>query len=131
LVGPVSGRVGITRTVRLGGVLAVGAGGAIAGGLLAHSVVVVAAGLVIFGVGIAFWDVGQNIEGSDVEHRLGRTIMPQFHAGFSGGAVAGALVGAGLSAVGVPLPVHLAAIMVAVLLIMVFVPRYFLPLTMH
>jgi len=131
LVGPVSAKVGIVPTVRLGGVLAVAAGGTIAAGLLAQSVVVVAAGLAVFGVGIAFWDVAQNIEGADVEHRLGRTIMPQFHAGFSGGAVLGALVGAGLSALGVPLPVHLAAIMLAVLLIMVVVPRHFVPLTVH
>ncbi|NUP74516.1 MAG: MFS transporter [Sinomonas sp.] len=131
LVGPISNRIGIVRTVRLGGLLAVIAGGAIAAGLVAHSVVLVAAGLAIFGVGIALWDVGQNIEGADVEHRLGRTIMPQFHAGFSGGAFVGALVGAGLSAAGVPLPVHLAAIMVAVLLIMALVPRHFLPLTAH
>lgn len=131
LVGPVSSKVGIIRTVRLGGVLAVAAGGTIAAGLLAHSVVVVAAGLAVFGVGIAFWDVAQNIEGADVEHRLGRTIMPQFHAGFSGGAVLGALVGAALSALGVPLPAHLAAIMIAVLVIMILVPRHFLPLTQH
>ncbi|MGN6405174.1 MFS transporter [Sinomonas sp.] len=131
LVGPVSSKVGIIRTVRLGGVLAVAAGGTIAAGLLTHSVVVVAAGLAVFGVGIAFWDVAQNIEGADVEHRLGRTVMPQFHAGFSGGAVLGALVGAALSALGVPLPAHLAAIMVAVLVIMILVPRHFLPLTQH
>lgn len=131
LVGPVSSKVGIIRTVRLGGVLAVAAGGTIAAGLLAHSVVVVAAGLAVFGVGIAFWDVAQNIEGADVEHRLGRNIMPQFHAGFSGGAVLGALVGAALSALGVPLPAHLAAIMIAVLIIMILVPRHFLPLTQH
>ncbi|WP_249336207.1 MFS transporter [Sinomonas gamaensis] len=131
LVGPVSSKVGIIRTVRLGGVLAVAAGGTLAAGLLAHSVVVVAAGLAVFGVGIAFWDVAQNIEGADVEHRLGRTIMPQFHAGFSGGAVLGALVGAALSALGVPLPTHLAAIMIAVLIIMILVPRHFLPLTQH
>jgi hypothetical protein len=115
----------------MGGLLAVAAGGAIAAGLLAHSVVLVAAGLAVFGVGIAFWDVAQNIEGADVEHRLGRTIMPQFHAGFSGGAVLGALVGAALSALGVPLPAHLGAIMIAVLIIMILVPRHFLPLTQH
>jgi MFS family permease len=131
LVGPVSSKVGIVPTVRLGGVLAVVAGAVIAVGLLAGSVALVAAGLAVFGVGIAFWDVAQNIEGADVEHRLGRNIMPQFHAGFSGGAVLGALVGAGLSALGVSLPAHLAAIMVAVLVVMIFVPRHFLPLTQH
>ncbi|MCH6468457.1 MFS transporter [Sinomonas terrae] len=131
LVGPISNRVGIVRTVRLGGLLAVLAGGLLALGLLIVSVLVVAIGLALFGIGIALWDVGQNIEGADVEHRLGRTIMPQFHAGFSGGAFLGAIVGAALSALGVPLPLHLAAIMVAVVIIMILVPRHFLPLTAH
>ncbi|WP_138444919.1 MFS transporter [Sinomonas susongensis] len=131
LVGPISNRVGIVRTVRLGGLLAVVAGAMLAVGLLVVSVLVVAIGLAVFGIGIALWDVGQNIEGADVEHRLGRTIMPQFHAGFSGGAFLGAIVGAGLSAIGVPLPLHLGAIMAAVLVIMVLVPRHFLPLTAH
>ncbi|KHL04456.1 membrane protein [Sinomonas humi] len=131
LVGPISSRVGIVRTVRLGGLLAVIAGGMLALGLLIVSVLLVAVGLAVFGIGIALWDVGQNIEGADVEHRLGRTVMPQFHAGFSGGAFLGAIVGAGLSALGVPLPLHLAAIMLTVLVIMVLVPRHFLPLTAH
>lgn len=131
LVGPISNRVGIVRTVHLGGLLAVIAGGLLAFGLLIVSVLLVAIGLAVFGIGIALWDVGQNIEGADVEHRLGRTIMPQFHAGFSGGAFLGAIVGAGLSALGVPLPLHLAAIMAAVVVVMVLVPRHFLPLTAH
>lgn len=126
LTGSVVDRIGLTATVRLGGGLAVAAGGVIAVGLLAHSVWVVTAGMVVFGSGIAFWDVAQNIGGADVEHRLGRTVMPQFHAAFSGGAVLGALVGAGLSAAGVDLPVHLFGIVTVVLVIIAAVPRYFL-----
>lgn len=126
LTGSVVDRIGLKATVRLGGGLAVAAGGVIAVGLLAHSVWVVTAGMVLFGSGIAFWDVAQNIGGADVEHRLGRTVMPQFHAAFSGGAVLGALVGAGLSAAGVDLAVHLFGIVAVVLVIIVAVPRYFL-----
>ena len=63
-----------------------------------------AVALFFFGMGIGLWDVSQNIEGADVEHKLGRTIMPQFHAAFSGGAFLGALIGAGLSGLGVGLP---------------------------
>ena len=66
--------------------------------------------LFFFGIGVGLWDVSQNIEGADVEHRLGRTIMPQFHAAFSGGAFLGALIGAGLSTLGVGLPQHLLVI---------------------
>ena len=35
-----------------------------------------------------------NVEGADVERRLGRTIMPRFHAAFSLGTVLGAGIGA-------------------------------------
>ena len=35
-----------------------------------------------------------NVQGAVVERRLGRAIMPRFHAGYSVGTVAGALVGA-------------------------------------
>ena len=34
-----------------------------------------------------------NVEGAAVEQRLGRAIMPKFHAGFSVGTVAGAWAG--------------------------------------
>ena len=57
----------------------------------------------------------------------GRTIMPQFHAAFSGGAFLGALVGAGLSSLGVGLPEHLLVIAVAVAVLTTVAPRYFLP----
>jgi MFS family permease len=127
LTGTVVDRIGLTAAVRLGGACAVAAGGIISVGLLLQSVWTVASGMVVFGAGVALWDVAQNIGGADVEHRLGRTVMPQFHAAFSGGAVLGALVGAALSAAGIDLPLHLAGIIVVVVAIMVVVPRYFLP----
>jgi predicted MFS family arabinose efflux permease len=71
--------------------------------------------------------VSQNIEGADVEHRLGRIIMPQFHAAFSGGAFLGALIGAGLSRLGVGLPAHLLVIAALVAVLTTVAPRYFLP----
>ncbi|WP_077488006.1 MFS transporter [Sinomonas mesophila] len=126
LTGTVADRIGLNRTVRLGGILAAAAGTAVAVGLLMASVPVVAVALAVFGAGIALWDVAQNIAGADVEHRLGRTIMPRFHAAFSGGAFAGAMLGAGLSAADVSLPMHLFAIVVVVLAVILVVPRYFL-----
>ena len=53
----------------------------------------VVAGLFAFGVGTGSWDVAMNVQGALVERRLGRAIMPRFHAGFSIGTVAGALGG--------------------------------------
>ncbi|WP_024366255.1 MFS transporter, partial [Arthrobacter sp. TB 26] len=88
-----------------------------------------AVALFFFGMGIGLWDVSQNIEGADVEHQLGRTIMPQFHAAFSGGAFLGALIGAGLAGLGVGLPAHLLVIAVIVAALTMLAPRYFLPHT--
>ena len=47
------------------------------------------------GFGNGTWDVAMNVEGAAVEQHHGRSIMPRFHAGFSVGTVAGALVGLG------------------------------------
>ncbi|WP_427015836.1 MFS transporter [Pseudarthrobacter sp. P1] len=127
LAGTVVARAGTAWTVRIGGFLCAAAGVAIALGLLSVSVPATAAGLFFFGMGFGLWDVAQNIEGADVERRLRRTVMPQFHGGFSGGAFLGALLGAGLSAVDVGLPVHLLAIAAVVVLSMVALPRLFLP----
>lgn len=125
--GHVIGRIGTSNSVRVGGFLAALAGVAIAVSLLAESVPGTAVGLFFFGIGIGLWDVSQNVEGADVEHRLRRTIMPKFHAAFSGGAFVGALVGAGLSGLGVGLPQHLLVIAAVVAVLTFITPRYFIP----
>ena len=129
LAGSVVARIGTSNTIRVGGFAASFGGLIIALALFQHNVSLTATGLFFFGVGIGLWDVAQNIEGADVERHLGRTIMPQFHAGFSGGALIGALVGAGLSALDVSMSLHLLVIVVGVCLAMVLVPRMFLPET--
>jgi fucose permease len=85
------------------GLLVVGVG---AGNLV--STPVVAAGLCCYGVGTGLWDVSMNVEGAAVEHRLARSVMPRFHAGWSLGSVTGAGVAVLLTAADVPLLVHLA-----------------------
>lgn len=125
--GLVVGRIGTANAVRAGGLLAALAAVGIALSLSAESIPGTAIALFFFGIGIGLWDVSQNIEGADVEHRLRRTIMPQFHAAFSGGAFVGALIGAGLSTVGVGLPLHLLVIAGVVVLVALVAPRYFLP----
>lgn len=129
LAGSVVARLGTANTIRSGGFTAAFGGLVIAFALSQHHVPLTAGGLFFFGIGIGLWDVAQNIEGADVERHLGRTVMPQFHAGFSGGALIGALVGAGLSALNVSMSLHLLAIVIAVTVAMVFVPRLFLPET--
>lgn len=125
--GLVVGRIGTANTARFGGVLAALAGVGIAVSLSVASIPGTAVALFFFGIAIGLWDVSQNIEGADVEHKLRRTIMPQFHAAFSGGAFIGALIGAGLSNLGVGLPLHLIVIAGLVVLVMLIAPRYFLP----
>ena len=129
LAGTVVGRFGTASTIRAGGFTAALGGVVIAIALAQHAVPLTATGLFFFGVGIGLWDVAQNIEGSDVERHLSRTVMPQFHAGFSGGALVGALFGAGLSALNVSMSLHLLAIVAIVAAAMLFVPRFFLPET--
>jgi predicted MFS family arabinose efflux permease len=55
-----------------------------------------------------------NVQGAAVEQRLGRAIMPRFHAGFSVGTVAGALLGSLMVVLHVSVTAHLLAVAVAV-----------------
>jgi MFS family permease len=109
--GALIGRWGTVRVLRAAALTAsLGLGCAALG--LGDALPLTAAGLLVYGVGIGVWDVAMNVEGAEVERRLGRTIMPRFHAGFSLGTVVGALLGAGLVALDVPGPAHLVAVVV-------------------
>jgi MFS family permease len=127
LVGPLVQRIGPARAVLLGSLTLVTGLIGLAIGAAAGSVPVAGAGLVFIGVGNSTWDVAQNVEAADVERRLGRTLMPRFHAGFSLGTVAGAGVSAGAAALGVPLPVQLFVTAVLAGGMMVGMVRRFLP----
>src|SRR4051794_27144742 len=88
-------RRGAATTVRLGVVIdTVGVVAIALGAVVIDSAVAVAGGLFVWGLGMGLWDVAMNVEGAGVEHRLERTIMPRFHAMFSLGSVAGAVLGA-------------------------------------
>ncbi|GAA1574995.1 MFS transporter [Dactylosporangium maewongense] len=69
-------------------------------------------GLFAFGFANGAWDVAMNVQGALVERRLGRAIMPRFHAGYSVGTVAGALLGTAMVALKVPVTAHLIAVAV-------------------
>ncbi|GLB66595.1 MFS transporter [Arthrobacter mangrovi] len=127
LAGPIAARIGTANTVRAGGVIAAIAASGLALALFAGSAPGAAAALFCYGIGVAWWDVAQNIEGADVERRMLRTIMPQFHAAFSLGAFAGAMIGAWLSVLDVQLAVHLLCLAVLVTAVLLAVPKYFLP----
>lgn len=131
VAGTVASRIGTGNTVRVGGTISSTGALLIALALSLPSVSLTVVGLFLFGVGVGLWDVSQNVEGAAVEQKLKRTVMSQFHAGFSGGAFLGALVGAGLSALNVPLPPHLVGIAVLVAVALFLATRNFLPEAEH
>ena len=93
------------------------------------SVLGVAAGFFAYGVGIGTWDVAMNVEAAEVERRLGRTIMPRFHAGWSFGSIAGAGLGVPATALDVPMPLHVGVVAAAALALSLWSVRAFLPPT--
>jgi predicted MFS family arabinose efflux permease len=113
LSGPVIARLGSrVMVMAMAGLLGVALLTVAAGFLAGVAPVVV--GLFLFGFANGGWDVAMNVQGAVVERRLGRSIMSRFHAGFSLGTVAGALVGAAVVALHVPVTAHLAAVAVLV-----------------
>lgn len=108
LAGSVSTRFGSVRTV-VGGSVLVTAGLVLLG--LGADVLdlywMAGVGYFLIGLGSGTWDVAMNLEGTVVEQRLGRSIMPWFHAAFSAATVVVALVAAGLIALGLPAWVQL------------------------
>ncbi len=117
---------GTVRIVRMGAVA--GTVGMLTAALgLGHLLPVTVVGLFVYGLGIGVWDVAMNVEAAEVERGLGRTIMPRFHAGFSGGTVVGALLGVVLIELSVPAIVHLAAIVLLAVVLVWRTSPEFLP----
>lgn len=88
-------------------------------------------GLLMYGAGTSVWDVAMNVEGADVEKRLRRTIMPRFHAGWSIGSIAGAGIGIVMAALGVPMLLHYALVMLVGVGGTIYASRAFLPVEEH
>ncbi|MEU7902086.1 MFS transporter [Actinoplanes sp. NPDC049118] len=129
LAGPLVQRFGPARAVLLGSMSVVLGLLGLASGTLLGSVPLAGLGLVLLGVGNSTWDVAMNVEGADVERRLGRTLMPRFHAGFSIGTVGGAAVSAAAAATGVELSTQLFLMAVLSAIVMTLTVRRFLPHT--
>jgi MFS family permease len=126
LSGPVVTRFGSSRTVRAMAVLlGVGLATAALGSLVGVAPVVV--GLFLLGFANGAWDVAMNVQGTVVERHLGRSIMSRFHAGFSLGTVAGALLGAAAVVSHVPVAVHLAAVALVVAAVVAWYAGRFVP----
>ncbi len=124
LAGPVVARIGSRRTVQLMSLVDAVALVVVGLGYLG-GVAPVVVGLFLFGFGQGAWDVAMNVQGAVVERRLGRAIMPRFHAGFSIGTVGGALSGAVLVGLDVGVTVHLVVVGVVVAAVVPFAVRGF------
>lgn len=126
--GRVAHRLGAARTVRLGATVAITGMvlAAVAIGL-GWPIGLASGGLLMFGLGTGVWDVAQNLQGSVIEQAVGRAIMPWFHAAFSIGTVAGALLGAAATYWRVPLGVHLPVMAVATAAVVLWGTGQFLP----
>jgi MFS family permease len=126
LAGVVVTRLGATRAVTLTS-LGVAVGLSVLGVGYHFGVPLTVVGLLLIGFNIGSWDVAMNVEGAAVEQRLQRAIMPRFHAGFSVGTVAGALGGAAMVALHIPVTLHLVVIAAIVLGVVPRAVRRFLP----
>ena len=85
------------------------------------------AALVLVGIGTGVWDAAMNLEGAVVEQRLGRTLMPRLHAGFSFGTIIGSGLGALAAFVGLSVPWHLVIAISASFLLVLVAVRGLLP----
>ena len=88
-------------------------------------------GLFLIGFGNGAWDVAMNVQGADVERRMGRSIMSRFHAGYSMGTVGGAAIGAAMVFLHVPVTAHLVGVAVVVVVVVPLAVRNFLADTDH
>nr|AEE65505.1 putative DeoR-type transcriptional regulator [uncultured bacterium BAC AB649/1850] len=87
----------------------------------------VVVGLFFFGFANGAWDVAMNVQGAIVERLRGQAIMPRFHAGYSVGTVAGALIGAAAIALHVSVTTHLIVVAVLITALVVRSVRSFVP----
>lgn len=121
ITGRVADKIGTKNTARIG------AAAGVVGLLItcfsitfSQDLVVPIVALVLVGFGIGMWDVAQNLEGTIIEQKLGKAIMPWFHAAFSGGTLLGALIGSQATRLQVPLSIHLTVISVITALVLLW-----------
>ena len=128
VAGWIAARIGQANAVRLGmGMSAFGLLTVAAAVQVIAPQPVLMLGFFLAGSGVGIWDVSMNVQGAAVERALGTSVMPHFHAAFSAGTVVAALVGAGLSAMKVPVAVHLTGAVVIVIGLGMWATRSFLP----
>jgi Major Facilitator Superfamily len=103
LAGRVCARIGSDRAVVVSGLAA---SLALSGPALAASAPALGLALAAYGAAFGLLDVAMNVQAVAVVRRVGRPIMPWFHAAFSLGGLAGAATGALAAEVGLSPLVH-------------------------
>ncbi|MEV3936465.1 MFS transporter [Glycomyces sp. NPDC049804] len=83
--------------------------------------------LTVLGAGNSMLDVAMNLSGAANERRIGKTLMPMFHAGFSVGTMLGAGLGALTEQLGVSAGWHLTVVGLAVLAVSAYLVRFLQP----
>lgn len=121
--GAIVSRFGSRRTLVAATVVNLVALLVVAWGTATGSVGLFAVGAFANGVSGALMNVPINLNGAMVEQRVGRAILPHFHAAFSIGAGAGALVGAAFSWAEIHIAVQLVIVTALVALARVFLIR--------
>ena len=120
LVGGFIARFGSAKVTRIGGLLLCAALPLLA---LVPDPITLFFTLFFFGAAMSTMDIAMNEQAVQVEQKTERTLMSSFHAGFSIGGLAGALLGAGMAALPVITPfLHFS--FVALLFIMVVLMCY-------
>ncbi|MBC2258038.1 MFS transporter [Listeria booriae] len=98
----------------------------LATGAMVASQIVVFVALFIFGMGAGMCNVAMNLEGTEIEYRIKKTILPVLHAAFSIGTLVGAGVGVLFIKLGVSVSVHL-VIVACLLFAILMVSTRFVP----
>jgi hypothetical protein len=126
VAGAIVGLLGAARTISV--MACVSAAGIFIAGLGSRvGVLPVAIGLFLLGAGNGGWLVAMNVEGTRIERRLGRVMLPRFHASYSIGTVAGALVGAAAVLLHVSVTLHLITVALAIAIVVPRAARGLLP----
>jgi len=125
-------RFGAPAVVR-GGAVSVSGGLILAalGATVVHWWPLAALGMLAEGVGMSTWDVSMNVEGAEVERRLGYTIMPRFHAAWSMGSIAGSAIGIPMAGIGFPVVGHMLLACLPAYAGVLLACRAFLPASTH
>ncbi len=117
--GPLSARLGTRRVIVTGMIFLIASMLTVGVGALAGNAIIVGAGLALFGLGMGGSEVALNVDGADLEARLGKPVLPLTHGFFSLGTVAGASMGIAFTAANFSVVIHLCSIAVLTLILFV------------